>query len=715
MKARVYFLLCCWLLKTPTASADNNVENYFAMSPAELALIPVSIASGTPKSITESASVTSVITAEQIKSMGATELHEVLETIPGMHAGIQVLSGDYQYSVRGIQNATNSELLILLDGTRITTPFLGSLFTGIELSLEGIQRIEVIRGPGSALYGADAFAGVINIITKKAEDMPGVTTGARLGNWDTQSGWGQYGGEHGAWKVASSFQYQHTQGDDQRILQRDRQSVIDAQFGTQASLAPGALNTRYESIQGRLSLQRKHWDIGLWGFNGINGGTRAGAGGALDPTGRANVQQFVGDVRYSTEDLFKNWQLWAHMSHLHADFDALFQVFPNNALLPIASDGNIRFNNWSALAKFPDGVSNFLGRQVDVPTLELGLVYQGFAEHLLRVNTSYRYEQITARFAANIGKGAIPAGSLLPRPQINVINGQLVDLTNTPNVSLPDSDRSVWSLAAQDEWQIARNWQLTTGLRYDFYSDFGNTINPRVALVWNVNEQLTSKWLYGRAFRAPSFTELYSTNNPLRLGNARLNPETINTVEWAIDYRPMSALRLAANFYFYHLEDFIDLMPDKGRATLSFQNSNSQEGYGSEFEWNWQLSEQWDVLGNYAWQNARTSLGGRPPAGVPEHHVYFAAIWKFLPQWQLQSQMNWIAGRARDPNDSRPLNDYQTFDFIVRGKKLFGPINVAASLRNAFDTRYVELANIQIPENIPMPGRSFYFEASINF
>ena len=155
------------------AIAQNKVEDYFAMSPAELAETPVTIATGTPKPVFQAAAVTSVVTAEQIKSMGATQLHEVLETVPGVHATLVPNTTDYSYSIRGIRNAQNSQVLMLLNGTRITTPFNGTLPTGTEFPIEAIQQVEVIRGPGSALYGADAFAGVINIITKKAKDING--------------------------------------------------------------------------------------------------------------------------------------------------------------------------------------------------------------------------------------------------------------------------------------------------------------------------------------------------------------------------------------------------------------------------------------------------------------------------------------------------------------------------------------------------------------
>jgi iron complex outermembrane receptor protein len=81
----------------------------------------------------------------------------------------------------------------------------------------------------------------------------------------------------------------------------------------------------------------------------------------------------------------------------------------------------------------------------------------------------------------------------------------------------------------------------------------------------------------------------------------------------------------------------------------------------------------------------------------------------------LQPQINWIGGRTSPPGDSRALNDYETIDVTLRGKKLFGHLNLTASLRNMFDVTYREPAVRQLLENLPMQGRSFYVEASVNF
>lgn len=703
------------IMPTTSFATPEEMEDYFSMTPAELSAIPVTIATGTPKPNFRSAGSISVITAEQIRTMGATELHEILETVPGMHASIQPVTNDYHYSIRGIANESNSQLLMLLNGTRITSPFRGAMESGVDLPVAAIERVEVIRGPGSALYGADAFAGVVNIITKKAKDINGTQLGVRAGNWDTQSGWGQHGTQWAGWDIAASVQYSHSAGDNGRIIQTDNQSLIDTELSplgiTPASQAPGAMNTQFKSLNSHLNLQRKHWDIGFWALNSFDVGTKSGFSGALDRTGSGNGSQYLGDVRFSTEDMFDEWEFLAHLSYLHSDIDALVHFLPANTTVLIGPTGDVDFVRGRQFSRFSDGLIDNIAYTQRIPSIELSSVYKGLDNHLFKLGAGFRYEEITPHHRTNNGVG-VTDGSNPPA----LVGSDLTDVSGTNFAFLKDTNRTIASLFLQDEWQIADDWHLTSGFRYDEYSDFGGTVNPRFALAWDVNEQLTSKLLYGKAFRAPSFTEQGTQNNPILLGNRNLAPETINTVEWAIDYRPFSSLRTGLNLYYYYIEDLIATKPISNMLS-QYSNVGDQEAYGTELSWDWQPAEQWRLSGNYAWQNSRSDITKQRVTGVPEHHVYFAAIWQFMAQWQFQSQLNWVGGRVNAPSifPKESIEDYETIDFTLRGKKLWGHLNLAASLRNAFDADYLEPARSDRPFNLPMPGRSFYLEASVDF
>ncbi len=133
----------------------------------------ISIATGRQQPLSRAPAVATVITAEEIEAMGATNLDEVLESVAGLHVSLSSTRFSPIYSIRGIRTATNPEVLMLINGVPITQLNLGGRGEQNSLPVNSIERVEVIRGPGSAVYGADAFAGVINVITKTAADIHG--------------------------------------------------------------------------------------------------------------------------------------------------------------------------------------------------------------------------------------------------------------------------------------------------------------------------------------------------------------------------------------------------------------------------------------------------------------------------------------------------------------------------------------------------------------
>ena len=149
----------------------------------------VSIATGSVQPIAKAPAVASVITAQQIQAMGTRDIDHILETVPGLHVSQSSIYNPL-YIFRGINTDFNPQVLMLINGIPITNLFQGdrNLVWG-GMPVEAIARIEVIRGPGSALYGADAFAGVVNIVTKGPEDIESNSVGAAIGSFGTRDAW----------------------------------------------------------------------------------------------------------------------------------------------------------------------------------------------------------------------------------------------------------------------------------------------------------------------------------------------------------------------------------------------------------------------------------------------------------------------------------------------------------------------------------------------
>ena len=187
----------------------------------------ISIATGSAQPISKAPAVATVITTSDIKEIGARDIDEVLETVPGLHVSRSTIGRNPIYTFRGIATDFNPQVLVLINGIPITNLFVGNrsqVWGGMPV--ESISRVEVIRGPGSAIYGADAFAGVINIVTKSASDINGTEFGARYGSFNSKDGWLLHGGEYGDFEFAFMAEFQTTDGHHEDV-DSDFQNISD--------------------------------------------------------------------------------------------------------------------------------------------------------------------------------------------------------------------------------------------------------------------------------------------------------------------------------------------------------------------------------------------------------------------------------------------------------------------------------------------------------
>jgi iron complex outermembrane receptor protein len=654
----------------------------------------VSIATGARQPVSQAPATATVVTAHDIAEMGATDVDQVLDAVPGVHVSMTGIGYNPIYYIRGIGSTFNPEVLVLVNGVPITNLFAGNRSEAWGgMPIENISRIEVIRGPGSALYGADAFAGVINIVTKTAREIPGTEMGVRGGGFDTYGGWILHGGDYGGTRVALSLQARTTDGPS-GIVEQDAQSGFDRIFGTSASLAPGPVSAGGKRIDARVDISKGMWRLraGYQGRRRI--GTGTGAAYALDPVGSSDSDRINADLTFHNDSFTRNWDITARISYFGVSTRSDLMLFP-----PGAFGG-----------AFPNGVignPDVFERQ---GRLDLSTFYTGLRRHRVRVGTGVFYGDLyktreTKNFV--LGAGGIP-----------IPLGGLVDVSRNALFIRPHHRTNAY-VFVQDEWGFARDWTLTTGVRYDHYSDFGGTTNPRLALVWQARYDLTAKLLYGRAFRAPSFAEQYNLNNPVALGNPKLKPETIDTAELAFDYQPTPAFRAGFDIFHYRMNDLIRFVPDPAPATsATARNSGSQTGHGLEAEFTWHASPTFTLRGNYAFQRSVDDRTDTDAGMAPEHQVYLRGDWRFIPGWSWDTQGNWVSGRRRAAGDPRPpVGPYLIVDTTLRHRVGHTRLHVAASIHNLFDRRAKEPSPAPglIPNDLPLPGRSFYVEARYDF
>jgi iron complex outermembrane receptor protein len=389
---------------------------------------------------------------------------------------------------------------------------------------------------------------------------------------------------------------------------------------------------------------------------------------------------------------------------------------PPGTVLPIGANGQIDFAHPQGLVSFPNGYIGNPSTFEHHARANLSAIYTGFDRHSIRIGGGFNYITVNAGESKNFG---LDPATGLPIPFSG--NTGLVNVTGTPQIYLENHSRQNGYFYLQDEWKLAKDWAFTGGVRYDNYSDFGNTINPRAALVWETRYDLTTKLMYGSAFRAPSFQEMYVINNPVTLGNSKLKPETMDTVELAFDYRPRDDLRLGWNIFNYWWKDLIRYMPDPNGGSFTAQNTGNQIGYGTELEAEWKAADNLKLIGNYAFQKSTDETLNHDAGYAPHHQVYLRANWEFLPDWSFTPQAKWIVDRSRSYLDNRPqVSDYTWVDLTLRRQHLAKHLEVAFSVRNLFDVnaREPSLAGnptAAIPNDLPLAGRSFFGEVRVNF
>jgi iron complex outermembrane receptor protein len=667
----------------------------------------ISLATGRSQPISRAPAVATVITAEQIKEMGATNLDEVLETVAGVHVSLSSLRFSPLISIRGIFTDNNAQVLMLVNGVPITQVYLGDRGSRSTLPVASIQRVEVIRGPGSAIYGADAFAGVINVITKTARDIDGVESGIRYGSFDTKEGWVNYGGQWGEVETAFSVEYGNTDGDSGRRITSDTQTIFDNALGTDASLAPGSAETQMKRWDIRLDLSYKDWTLHAWNWRQSNVGVGPGLAQALDPSGNGDINNYLIDLSYHNEDLTRNWDLTGRTSHMRINSDSDQRLFPGGSVLPIGADGNLNTNNPTGLVLFTDGMRGNPGIDEDHYRFDTFAFFSGLNDHLVRLGAGLHYVDLDPKETLNFGPGVLDGTSLAPPPALNIVDGALTKVTNTPFIFVKSKDRTDLYASLQDEWSFATDWNLTAGIRYDHYSDFGDTVNPRLSLVWETRHDLTTKLLYGRAFRAPSFAELYNINNPVILGNPDLDPEKINYLELAFDYRPTFDIKTGLSLYTYKIKDLIRFVPDATGTSSTAENTGEQKAYGFELEAKWRVSEDFSIDGNYAYVHAEDETTNSNAGNAPKNQVYLIGKWRFMPQWFFSTDLNWVGDRDRVAGDPRQdIDNYTLVGLTLRRKDIVDGLSAALLVHNLFDKHASEPspADPSAPQGALIPG-----------
>jgi outer membrane receptor for ferrienterochelin and colicin len=464
---------------------------------------------------------TAIITSQDIRMAGQTSLTNLLRRIAGLEV-TTVAPTHSEVSIRGLNRRSANKLLFLWDGRPIRKEFVGTNWPDtLPISLEDVERIEIIRGPASALYGADAFSGIINIITRAPGTGKSFVVG-RYGNRKQGVASGSFMGRVGraSYRFGVSLT---TQENSVLLVDPDRLDVRPfsdspekSNFGTQVNgevTYPLAKSTML-SVGGSLNV----------GDNTIQGISRVG---------QTVVDDSYEGYAFASLTLPKGFRVGTWFNETMAISDSGYYT-PGSLFRPRQE---LNQHQYEADVSWTD-------------TLDL-LVPQ-----TLTLGATYRWKQLVwERFADE--QPQHHAGAYL-----------------------------------QDLIQLAKPLRLQLGARVDYHPLLTNVqFSPRGSLVYRFYGEQSLRLSAGRAFRGPSFLESYlqsASETPLRavsawgLGNDKLDPESITSVELGYQNQASDYFSLEANVYFNLVKNAI-LLTNVDRYTLrDYAGRNPLAAYDSE-------------------------------------------------------------------------------------------------------------------------------------
>ncbi|MCR4319626.1 MAG: TonB-dependent receptor, partial [Candidatus Brocadiaceae bacterium] len=538
--------------------------------------------------------------------------------------------------------------------------------------------------------GENAFLAVINIITKDAKDIDGVKVSSGYGSFDTYEENIVFGKTYGNVNVSGMVHYRQSAGFD-GIVESDSQSFSGFPA---ASQAPGRVEDWRQEYD--LNLKAVYKDVYFEGwYSNRNRGPFIGPQYALNDESDVETNYVFGEVGYK-----KTFE-----ERLTFKPRVYYDQFDNNTYIESFSEGvTLDLDGDGIYDTYPDGlIGNGKVIQKIIGT-EIPFDYELFDGNVITLGLEYRLiSQTNVRFSSNFH----PV-TYAPLPSLQ-------DFSDTYPF-LKEAIRRIWSVYLQDTWDITDTLNLTLGARHDQYSDFGGAISPRAGLTWAFMKDASLKLLYGEAFRAPSFLEMFTTNQPAIQGNEDLDPETIRTYELGLSYKFNKYVSSSVNYFFNDVKDLIVLRTlESAPNTSRYENFGDARIQGVEMETKVDITKGNYVFMNYTFQSSEDDNGDDLPF-VAKHKGNFGInvhYWKYLNT----NLSAFVSGkRSREADDTRDdLPAYTLLNLSVIGKEFFKTMEVSGTVYNLLDKDYSDPGPTSIPEDLPRPGRTFFIGLSYQF
>ena len=658
-----------------TADPSGSSDDFERTLQKAMSEAVVSTASKRDQRIADVPMTVSWIPGEEIEGTGQFTLCEVIQYFPGLECRRGSMR-KAAVSARGLgSNYLSNRLLLLKNGRPLTDPWTGQFYADETTPLTNVKQIEVVRGPGSSLYGSNAFSGVINIIERQPADLMrngrnwGVDTRVLAGQDNTYRLTTTAAGRAGP--VEALVNYYGFGSDGPQLFNDPSTGLVDNNEDTRVH----QVGTRVKA--GPFQIDADFTDAKL----GRPGGRQ------ISTVGNCGRCHYTPDDEERVQNLNASAQYDQKLGDHVRVFAQAYTLFKRRA---------VDMRNMVT-----DELQATLGKRNRIG---------GEARALLSLGNT-----LNVTFGGDVKQ--------------DTVNNQNVLETLTQD----DTHQTIVGAFVDGEWRPFRKLVLSGGARYDRYQIPINVwrtqtdqISPRASLVFHATEALSLRTNYGRAFRAPTLAELAINQQmyaaTLR-GNPNLRAETLDTVEAAVDFWPFQrTVRLTGTAFYNDARNFINQVT-LGGSTSEFRNIGNARVAGFEAEAAAQvpsITSSFDVA--YQFLDARSlTFEGRPEQQLdyaPHSRVYLrgrTAFGKvaFAEFYGLFVGARYDPGLLVDPNTGLTTSRVQLPSYITASARVGVNIieGVSASLigTNLFNARYEE------SHGFPAPPASLFGELKLRY
>ncbi|MCK4667843.1 TonB-dependent receptor [Candidatus Dependentiae bacterium] len=596
----------------------------------------VTVATKTPKKFKDVPASMTIITQAQIQAMGYTTLSQILQTVPGIYISTSERHLR-RLAIRNVTSSYNDKALLLVDGIPYREVFYGHLFIDEYFPIEIIKQIEILRGPSSALYGTNAFAGVINIVTKNFSDIDKTENNVKdceKTKTVTDSGT----------RIVNNLNIKVGTHD---LSEFAVLSAAKFQDGSEVII----YGRKYETKGSGPQYSRKHQRNAI-------GADPAMAKTFMLKWNYHNLK--ISTFYFEFQHIFHtNWDLPAEVKIY--DFfqykDVGFDVFYDfNITEKLSVELKLSYQNYDdssfyhLTTKFEEepGVEDFIVtwdiwpiKKSQAGFAELHFNYDIFQNNTLSFGIEYTIEEIIDVRDLYIERAT---GSMVAPdadPAIGPYSYWVDPVTKHNKV-----------FYVQDQQKLGK-FDFIVGMRTDIHEVFGTTTSPRAAVVYNHGSRLILKAFYGSAFRAPSYRELFTkVSDPSWIkGNEDLDPESIETKEIEIVFMPNENTSLTLNIFESKITNLIGRGGILGVDEIYENSENEIDIKGIEFTHRVKRNKlQFDL--NFSYCEAYDSETNELLPNLPTTQGNFKLIYSPSKNLNLSIMNVYVGSRVRWPDDT---------------------------------------------------------------